>query len=124
MRTVAAILLLLSATLSFAADPDPVHQAAVGWTTAAVKQDKASLSRYLADDLQYIHVGGQLQDKAGYVKTVTGGPLRYESFTFSNVKIVRYGPSAVFTAYLDVKLRSGQSLRAQTLQVYVQNKAG
>ncbi len=121
---VAAIFLLATTCVLSAADSDPVHQAAVGWTTAAVKQDKLALGRYLADDLQYIHAGGQLQDKAGYINTVTSGPPRYESFTFSNMKTVRYGQSAVFTAYADVKLRSGQTLRVHTLQVYVQNKNG
>lgn len=125
MRTVTAIFSLLAAVVVLrAADPDPVYQAAVGWTTAAVKQDKAALGRLLADDLQYIHAGGQLQDKAGYIKTVTTGPARYASFTLNNVKIARYGTAAVLTAYLDVKLVNGQTMRAHTLQVYVQSKAG
>ncbi|MCC6537589.1 MAG: nuclear transport factor 2 family protein [Bryobacterales bacterium] len=121
MRTI--FLLLTASVWCAAADPDPVYQAAVNWTNAAVKQDKAALSRLLADDLQYIHAGGQLQDKAGYISTVTTGPARYESFTFSQIKTVRYGPAAaVLTAYVDVKLRTGQTLRVHTLQVYVSNK--
>ena len=102
-----------------AADPHPVYEAALGWTGGAVKQDAQALGRFLADDLQYAHAGGQLQNKAEYVKAVTTGPARYESFTFSDVKIVEYGHAAVLTGYVDVKLVGREVFRVRTLQVYV-----
>src|SRR5688572_22007147 len=99
---------LAVAILAQAAEPsEQVHQAALGWTQGAIKQDKAALQRFLADDLQYAHAGGQQQTKEQYIAAVTAGPPRYESFTFSDVKIRLYGPkAAVLTGYVDVKLAS------------------
>jgi hypothetical protein len=119
-----ALLISLALTVSaaYAAGPqEGVKEAAEGWTQGAVKQDAAALSRYLADDLQYAHAGGQLQNKEQYIKAVTTGPARYESFTFSDWKVVAYGKSAVLTAYVDVKLVGRDSFRVRTLQVYVEN---
>jgi hypothetical protein len=105
-----------------AADPEQlVRQAAEGWTTGAVKQDAAALQRFLADDLQYAHAGGQTQNKAEYIAAVTRGPARYESFTFSGITMRFYGKVAVLTAYCDVKMVDRESFRVRTLQVYVDN---
>ena len=118
-----ALFLALTLTIAaYAAGPqDGVKEAAEGWTQGAVKQDAAALKRYLADDLQYAHAGGQLQNKEEYIRAVTTGPARYESFTFSDWKVVSYGKSAVLTAYVDVKLVGRDSFRVRTLQVYVEN---
>jgi len=117
------LLLLVVSSIAFAADPaELVHQAAVGWQQAAIKQDAAGLNRFLADDLQYAHAGGQTQDKEQYVKAVTTGPARYESFTFTDLKIKLYGPkAAVLTGFCDVKMTGQESFRVRTLQVYVEN---
>lgn len=117
-----AALLLVIVPAACTADPsDLVREAAVGWTQAAVKQDPAALDRFLADDLQYAHAGGQIQTKKEYVAAVTAGPARYESFTFSDQKIRLYGKSAVLTAYVDVKMTGRDAFRVRTLQVYVEN---
>lgn len=125
-----AILLAACCTIGFAAAAaaadgpavSGVNEAALGWTGAAVKQDAAGLDRFLAPDLQYAHAGGQLQNKAEYIKAVTTGPARYESFTFSDLKIVPYGHAAVLTAYVDVKMVGRDVFRVRTLQVYVENQ--
>ena|SRR5437870_11272914 len=122
MKISAATLVLFAASAAFAADPaDLVRQAAKGWTDAAVKQDTAGLKRYLADDLQYAHAGGQTQNKDQYIAAVTNGPAHYESFTMSDVKIVLYGKAAVLTGFVDVKMTGQEVFRVRTLQVYTEN---
>jgi len=112
----------LVAIACFGAEPaDLVHEAALGWMQGAVKQDAAALNRFLADDLQYAHAGGQRQTKEQYIAAVTKGPARYESFTLSDLKIVLYGKAAALTAFCDVKLVGQESFRVRTLQVYVEN---
>lgn len=104
---------------AFAAGPeDKVREAAEGWTVAAVKQDKAGLEKYLAADLQYAHAGGNTQDKQKYITAVTSGPARYESFTFSDLNIRFYGPVAVLTGFVDVKMVGQNVFRVRTLQLY------
>ncbi|HZO52481.1 MAG TPA: nuclear transport factor 2 family protein [Bryobacteraceae bacterium] len=114
--------LTFTAVAALAADVEKlVHEAAVGWTTGAVKQDAAALNRFLADDLQYAHAGGQTQNKNEYVKAVTTAPPRYESFTFTDLRIVPYGKTAVLTGFVDVKMVGREPFRVRTLQVYVEN---
>jgi ketosteroid isomerase-like protein len=118
----AAALFFIIATAAFAADPvDLVREAANGWTQAAVKQDATGLKRYMADDLQYAHAGGQTQTKDQYVAAVTNGPAHYESFTFSDLKIKVYGKAAVLTGFVDVKMVGQEAFRVRTLQVYTEN---
>jgi hypothetical protein len=113
---------MLAAVAAFGADVKKlVHEAALGWTTGAVQQDAVSLNRFLADDLQYAHAGGQTQNKSEYVKAVTTAPPRYESFTFTDLKIVPYGKVAVLTGFVDVKMVGREPFRVRTLQVYVEN---
>src|SRR3977135_1562449 len=101
MNKAVTLLLAILLPVAFAADPtELVHQAALGWTQAAVKQDAAALQRFLAADLQYAHSGGQTQNKEQYIAAVTKGPSHYESFTFSDLKIELYGPkAAVLTGF-------------------------
>jgi ubiquinone/menaquinone biosynthesis C-methylase UbiE len=98
-----------------------VREAALGWTQAAVKQDASALGRFLADDLEYAHAGGQIQTKEQYIAAVTRGPARYESFTFSDLRIRFFGPAtAALSGYVDVKMVGQESFRVRTLQVYVE----
>lgn len=114
--------LLFASSLAFAAEPaDLVREASLGWTQGAVKQDAAALQRFLADDLQYAHAGGQTQTKEQYIAAVTKGPSHYESFTFSDLKIKLYGKTAVLTGFVDVKMPGQDGFRVRTLQVYVEN---
>jgi uncharacterized protein DUF4440 len=115
----------LAATVVAAAGPEEaVRQAGAGWRQGAVKQDKALLQRYLADDLVYAHGGGKTQSKAEYIADVTTGPSHYESFTEKDTKIRFYGKTAVLTGFVDVKPAHGELYRVRTLEVYTQNSNG
>jgi ketosteroid isomerase-like protein len=119
MRLACTLVLVVSA--AFAAGPeDLVKQAAEGWTTAAVKQDAAGLTKYMAEDLQYAHAGGNTQNRDQYIAAVTKGPARYESFTFSDLKIKLYGKVGVLTGFVDVKMVGQDVFRVRTLQVYTE----
>jgi ketosteroid isomerase-like protein len=122
IRVATPLFLAVLSLTAFAAEPaDLVREAASGWTQAAVKQDLAGLQRFMADDLQYAHAGGQTQTKEQYIAAVTKGPAHYESFTFSDVKVVLYGKAAVLTGFVDVKMVGRDSFRVRTLQVYTEN---
>ena len=118
----AGVLLAAACGTAYAADPaDLVREAALGWTQAAVKQDASGLRRFMAEDLQYAHAGGQIQTRDQYIAAVTNGPPHYESFTFSDLKVKLYGKAAVLTGFVDVKMPGQDSFRVRTLQVYVDN---
>jgi hypothetical protein len=116
-----ALLLILSKAI-FAADPaDGIREASAGWRDAAIKQDKAGLNRWLAEDLCYSHSNGLTQNKAEYIAAVTKGPAHYETFKESDTKITIYGSAAVLTGFEDVTPHNGQSYRVRRLEVYVKN---
>ena len=120
MRLAAALFVI--ASYAFAAEPaELVKQAAEGWTTAAVKQDAAGLQKYMSEDLQYAHAGGNTQNRDQYIAAVTKGPARYEAFTFSDLKIKLYGKVGVLTGFVDVKMVGQDVFRVRTLQVYTEN---
>src|SRR3954453_4176426 len=123
MNRVATPLFVVALSIAaFAADPtDLVREAASGWTQAAVKQDLAGLQRFMADDLQYAHAGGQTPTKEQDIAAGAKGPARYESFTFSDVKVVPYGKAAVLPGFVDVKMVGRDTFRVRTLQVYTEN---
>jgi hypothetical protein len=113
------------ATLVVASGPeDAVRQAGAGWRQGSVKQDKALLQKYLADDLVYMHGGGKTQSKAEYIADVTTGPSHYQSFTEHETKVRIYGKTAVLTGFVDVQPAKGELYRVRTLEVYTQNSAG
>jgi ketosteroid isomerase-like protein len=118
-RTFLALLVFLTTVFGAATgDPAAVQEAAKGWTDAAVKQDSEGLKKFLADDLQYAHAGGQTQNKEQYIAAVTKGPARYESFTFTGLNVRFYGDAAVLTGFVDVKMTGQEPFRVRTLQVY------
>lgn len=118
-----AFLFVLAASLIAAEPADGVRQAALGWTQAAVKQNKGALQLLLAEDLTYSHSNGRtIQNKAQYIAAVTNGPPRYESFDYSDLTIRIYGKTAVLTAYIDTKIVGMDRFRVRTLHVYVENE--
>src|SRR6266511_2671099 len=112
------------ALLAAAETADGVRQAGAGWRQGAIKQDKALLQRYLADDLVYTHGGGKTQTKGDYIADVTTGPSHYKAMTESETNIRFYGKTAVLTGFVDVTPAHGELYRVRTLEVYTRNAAG
>lgn len=114
MRWIVGLLLVMGLALG-ADEAQRVREAAAGWTEGAVRQDREALMRFLAEDLQYAHAGGQRQTRAEYIAAVTKGPARYEAFSFSDVAVRVNGNVAWLTGFVDVKLVGQESFRVRTL---------
>lgn len=127
MKRFLALLLAITTTVALlvAAEPaDGVRHAGAGWREGAIKQDKALLQRYLANDLVYTHGGGKSQTKAEYIADVTTGPSHYLAMTESETNIRFYAKTAVLTGFVDVKPAHGDAYRVRTLEVYTLNSNG
>ncbi len=126
MRRFLALFLAMTATamLVAAGSADAVREAGAGWRQGAIKQDKALLEKFLADDLVYTHGGGKTESKAEYIKDVLTGPSHYESMTDRGTKVRIYGKTAVLSGPVDVKPPKADAYRVQTLEVYTQNSSG
>ena len=124
-RVLTAMLMMLTATMLVAAGPeDAIKEAGAGWRQGAIKQDKALLEKYLADDLVYTHGGGQKQTKAEYIKAVLSGPSHYRAMEPAETRIRVYGKMAVLWGLVDVTPGKGDTYRTRTLEVYSQHPNG
>ena len=75
-RMLTAMMVMAATTMLVAAGPeDGVKEAGAGWRQGAIKQDKALLEKYLADELVYTHGGGQTETKAQYIANVSQGTV-------------------------------------------------
>jgi hypothetical protein len=119
------VMVMAAMTLAVAAGPeDGIKEAGAGWRQGAIKQDKALLEKYLADDLVYTHGGGQKQTKAEYIASVLSGPSHYLAMVPSDTRIRVYGKTAVLWGLVDVTPGKGETYRTRTLEVYTQNASG
>src|SRR3954471_7154304 len=121
MKRFVTFVLAVIATGAFviaAESTDGVRQAGAGWRQGAIKQDKALLQRYLADDLVYMHGGGKTQTKAEYIADVTTGPSHYQAMVESDTNIRFYGKTAVLTGFVDITPAHGDKYKVRTLEVY------
>ena len=124
-RLLTVISLLIATTMLVAAGPeDGVKEAGAGWRQGAIKQDKALLEKYLADDMVYTHGGGQKQTKAEYMASVLSGPSHYKAMEPSETRVRIYGKMAVLWGLVDVTPGKGETYRTRTLEVYTQNANG
>ena len=115
-------LVLATSVLAAAGPEDAVREAGAGWRQGAIKQDKALLEKYLADDLVYTHGGGQTETKAQYIANVLKGPSHYQAMKESDVRIRFFGDkTAVLWGLVDVTPAKGDTYRVRTLEVYTQN---
>ncbi len=124
-KMLTAMLVMVATTMLVAAGPeDGVKEAGAGWRQGAIKQDKALLEKYLADDLVYTHGGGQTETKAQYIANVTKGPSHYKAMEPSDTRVRIYGKTAVLWGLVDVTPGKGETYRTRTLEIYTQNAAG
>ena len=124
-RLLTMISLIALTTVLVAAGPeDGIKEAGAGWRQGAIKQDKALLEKYLADELVYTHGGGQKQTKAEYIASVLSGPSHYQAMVPTDTRVRIYGKMAVLWGLVDVTPGKGETYRTRTLEVYTQNAAG
>jgi Domain of unknown function (DUF4440) len=126
MRRLLSLVMVVGATamVASAGPEDGVKEAGAGWRQGAVKQDKALLEKYLADDMVYTHGGGQAETKAQYIANVMKGPSHYLAMKDSDTRIRMYGKLAVLWGFVDVTPAKGETYRVRTLEVYSQNANG
>ena len=101
-----------------------MKEAGAGWRQGAIKQDKALLEKYLADDLVYTHGGGKAETKAEYIANVLKGPSHYRAMVPAETRIRLYGNMAVLWGLVDVTPGKGETYRTRTLEIYKQHANG
>ena len=94
-------LLALVALAATAAEPqtkDAVAANDKAWAAATVKVDTATLTRLLAEDLNYIHSTGTIDSKAMFIDKLKSGHQKYAKLQHEGMEVRLYGSTAVVTA--------------------------
>lgn len=89
---------------------------------AMINHDVTALDTLLADDLSYVHTGGNLQSRSQFLNTIKKQQLVYESITPSNVRVRVYDGLAVATGRSDMRVRNSAGLNSFAVrftEVYV-----
>ena len=90
-------------------------------TEAMIKQDVPVLEEILAEDLIYTHHTARVETKAEYIAALTSGRTEYRSIDRKDVKVRRYGDTAVVTGHAVFHVSTnGNDIKHQTrfLDVY------
>jgi len=94
-----ATVLVMTATVAFAAVEDEVKDADMQWAAAAKAGDTAKLEKLLSNDLIYTHATGIIDDKATYIEKLKSKRQKYDGIVHSNVRVKVFGgDTAILTA--------------------------
>src|ERR1700704_834011 len=115
------ILLLISATVLSAANPDPktekeVLAALETYKQAMMKKDAAALSKVLSDDLTYTHSSNLHQDKAALLASLKENTV-VEAIDFKELKVRVYGNTALVVGDVDFRNNANGVVTVSKLNV-------
>ena len=95
------------------------------WTQALVKADAAALRDIYADDLVYVHSGGNVETRTEFIRRVETGGLKYERLTLVDPKVRVYGDTAVVNGAFEVVVTSdGTPINTRVIYIHVYVRHG
>ena len=90
------------------------------WAESLVKSDLEALGRIYADDLLYVHSGGNAETKAQFLDRVRKGGLKYQKVELVDPKVRVYGEAAVVNGAFDVSVQvDGQPRNHRVVYIHV-----
>jgi uncharacterized protein (TIGR02246 family) len=95
--------------------------------TALAKNDADALDKIYAPDYSLVNTDGSEQTRAERLASIKSGETKYESFSYSDIKITPYGDTAVASAIATIKgINKGKPLdgKLRVRTVWVKGKDG
>jgi uncharacterized protein (TIGR02246 family) len=90
------------------------------WARSLVNGDVEALRRLYADDLVYVHSGGNVETKTEFLDRVRQGGLKYRKVELVEPRVRVYGPAAVVTGAFDVSVMvNGQPMNHRVIYTHV-----
>lgn len=90
------------------------------WARALTARDLDALRRIYADDLVYVHSGGNAETKPEFLARVESGGLRYQKVELVEPKVRVYGDAAVVNGTFDVDVQvDGRPVSTRVVYVHV-----
>ena len=117
-------LVLLSGAATLRAQNPPAASAVLDaerrWAQSLVKGDLETLGRLYADDLVYVHSGGNVESKTEFLDRVRKGGLKYQKVELVDPRVRVYGEAAVVNGAFDVSvIVNGQPTTHRVIYVHV-----
>ena len=124
MWTSLLALLLASEGAAVLAQGPPAASAVLAverrWAESLVKSDLDALGRIYADDLLYVHSGGNAETKAEFLDRVRKGGLKYQKVELVDPKVRVYGEAAVVNGAFDVSVQvDGEARNHRVVYIHV-----
>ena len=92
---------------------------------AMVRKDTVLLRDLLADDLVYIHSNTMTENKKEHISSISSGRLVYQKMTREQVKVRRYGKTALNNGIVQVNaILNGKPLEMRLMYTAVYRKKG
>jgi uncharacterized protein (TIGR02246 family) len=89
------------------------------WAESLVKADLEVLGRIYADDLVYVHSGGNTETKAQFLDRVRKGSLKYQKVELVDPKVRVYGQAALVNGAFDVSVQvDGQPMNHRVVYIH------
>jgi uncharacterized protein (TIGR02246 family) len=105
-RTIVAFLTVVTTGAILLAQESPSAPSVLAqerrWADSLVKADLDALGRLYADDLVYVHSGGNIETKAQFLDRVRKGGLKYQKLELVDPKVRVLGQAAVVNGAFDV----------------------
>jgi len=120
---VAALLGLLGGVAGLAQSSSATDQVMATerrWAESLVKIDLEALGQIYAEDLVYVHSGGNIETRAQFLDRVRKGGLKYQKVELVEPRVRVYGEAAVVNGAFDVGvLVDGQSVNTRVVYIHV-----
>ncbi len=127
MKTVFGIFLAaiaLSAASSGSSAEKEVMAAMETYKQGMLHKDGAALDRVLNPDLTYTHSGGEFQNKADVIQSITSGKTVIEKLEFTDTKVRIYGNTALVKGRVDLWHSPTNIVHMDVIHVFVHGPSG
>jgi hypothetical protein len=91
---------------------------------AMTHKDGAALDKLLAPDLTYVHSGGEFQNKADVISSITTGKTIIERIDYSDTSVRFYGKTALVRGRVDLYHSPTNIVHMNVLHVWVKSAQG
>ena len=123
-KPIVAVIVLLSGGAGLLAQVPPGASAVLAaerrWTESLVKNDVDALGRLYADDLVYVHSGGNVETKVQFLDRMRKGGLKYQKVELVDPRVRVFGSAAVVNGAFDVSvLVDGQPMNHRVIYTHV-----
>jgi ketosteroid isomerase-like protein len=95
------------------------------WDKAIVRKDKAAIANNMAEDFRQINSGGEVADKAAFVRDITAEDLTIDPYTVEDFNVRIYGDVALLSGRTHMTgHEAGKAFKTQYIYIDIYRRVG